>query len=253
MTRLSPDAGLAVVTGAGSGLGRAICIELAGRGFTVAGLGRRVAALEKTAAAAGKGVHPVPCDIADPAAVRNAFETVAALGDPILLINNAAVYPHRDVLEESGESFMETVAVNLGGTFNCSRAALEIMARTGKGRILNVSTFADLYPLPSAGAYSVSKGAARILTRSLIADLGDRFPGIVIGDWMPGQLATGMGIPDGLDPTVSARLGVELALRCDPDLTGTVFEMDTEVPQPRGLKRKIADALMLRRARPRRL
>jgi len=91
------------------------------------------------------------------------------------------------------------------------------------------------------------------LDPALIADLADRFPGIVIGDWMPGMLKTTMGIPDGLAPEAAAEWGAELALRADPELTGAVFEMDTEVLPPRGLKGKLKDALLMRRRRPRRL
>jgi len=168
------------------------------------------------------------------------------------LINNAAVYPRRDFLEETGASFMDSIATNLGGTVACSRAALNSMVETGQGRILNVATFADLAPLPASSAYSVSKGAARILTRALVSDLGDRFPGIVISDWMPGMLATRMGIADGLAPHVSARWGAELALWHDPSLNGTTFEMDREILPPRGLKGKLKDLLLLRKTpRPR--
>ncbi|MCA0846223.1 SDR family oxidoreductase [Salipiger thiooxidans] len=254
MTRLAPQDGIAIVTGAGSGLGRALALDLARRGFTVVGIGRRRDALEETQARAPDRVFPLVLDVSDAAAVRDAFATLRQRhGRIALLINNAAIYPHRDFLDETGESFMESVAINLGGVVNCSRAALDDMCETGHGRILNVSTFADLSPLPTASAYSVSKGAARIFTRALIADLGDRFPGIVISDWMPGMLRTDMGIPDGLAPEQAARSGVELALRLDPALTGAVFECDTEVLPPRGLKGRIRDMLLLRRRRPRRL
>ena len=66
-------------------------------------------------------------------------------------------------------------------------------------------------------------------------------------------LRTDMGIPDGLPPEVSARWGVDLALRCDPDLNGAVFERDTEVLPPLGLKSRINQALTGQRRRPRRL
>ena len=254
MTRLTPEDGPAVVTGAGSGLGRALSVELAQQGFTVIGTGRRAEALAETAAQAGPRFHPLPLDVSDAKAVRSAFAKVKTEhGAVALLINNAAVYPRRDMLDETAESFLETVAINLGGVVACSRAALEQMCKTGRGRILNVATFADLNPLPASSAYSVSKGAARIFTRALIADTADRFPGIVIGDWMPGMLQTTMGIPDGLPPEASAKWGVELALRCDPALTGAVFEQDTEVLPPRGLKGKLKDLLLLRRRWPRRL
>ena len=127
------------------------------------------------------------------------------------------------------------------------------MVQTGFGRILNVSSYADVAPLSASAGYSVSKGAARILTRALVADLGDRFPGIVIGDWMPGMLATRMGVAAGLDPVQAARWGARLALWHDPALTGTIFEMDREVLPPRGLKRRILERLTGRRPVVRRL
>ena len=245
--------GLALVTGAGSGLGRALAIELAGRGLPVAGLGRRADALAETARLAGPDFHAFPCDIADFDALRAAFAKADAIAPLTLLINNAALYPHRDFLDETPESFMATMQVNFGGTLAATRLALDRFVPTGFGRILNVATFADLHPLPTAAAYSTSKGAARTLTRALTADLADRFPDIVITDWMPGMLATTMGIPDGLPPEVSAKWGAELALWHDPALTGATFEQDREILPPQGLKSKLKDALLLRRRTPRAL
>lgn len=254
MTRLTPKDGCVVITGAGSGLGRALSVTLAAQGFAVAGTGRRLDALQGTAALCQGRFLPVQMDVARPDSVTDGFEEIRAqLGPVAVLINNAAVYPHRDFLDETPESFMHSVAVNLGGPIACSHAALQDMVQTGRGRILNVATFADLNPLPTAGAYSVSKGAARVLSRALIADLGDRFPGIVIGDWMPGMLQTEMGIPDGLPPEQAALWGAELALSCDPSLTGAVFEMNREILPPRGLKGKVKDALLMRRRKPRML
>jgi NAD(P)-dependent dehydrogenase (short-subunit alcohol dehydrogenase family) len=233
--------GIAVVTGAGRGLGRALALELIARGQPVAALGRDKAALDSIA-----GALPVVCDIADPKAVRAAFARITAEAPVTILINNAALYPRRDILDETAESFAETVAVNLGGLVACTRAGLDGMVERGTGRILNVATFADVAPLPASAAYSVSKGAARVFTRALIADLGDRFPGIVINDWMPGALNTRMGIPDGLAPEQAARWGATLALWHDRSLTGTTWEGDREIPPPRSLKRRLADRLLLR-------
>lgn len=254
MTRLTPQDGTAVITGAGSGLGRALAVALTSAGFTVVGLGRRGDALAGTAEAAGARFHPMAVDVADIVALEGAFAQLRAAHGPVgLLINNAAVYPRRDFLDETGQSFAQTMAINLGGVVACTRLALEDMVVTGRGRILNVSTFADLHPLPASSAYAVSKGAARIFTRAVIADVADRFPDIVISDWMPGMLDTGMGIPEGLDPAVSAAWGAELAQRMEPDLTGSIFEQDTEVLPPRGLKSRIKDVVLFRRRRPRRL
>ena len=243
---------LAVITGAGGGLGRALAIELTRRGLRVAGFGRRLEPLQETGRMAGSAFIPVQVDVADANAVSAAF---AALPAPVThLINSAAVYPRRDILDETPASFAATLAINLGGVVACTDAALRQMVQTGVGRIMNVSTFADIAPLPASAAYAVSKGAARIFTRALVADLGDRLPQIVINDWMPGMLATGMGIADGLDPAVAARWGAELVLMDDPTLTGTVWEMDRELLPPRSFKGRIKDRLLLRpRQKPRRL
>lgn len=255
MSRNDPRivSGTALVTGASSGLGRALAIELAARGMRVAGLARNADALAETAGLVGPNFRAIPTDISDLAALRAAFAQISDLPPLTLLINNAATYPHRDILDETPESFMQTMAINFGGTLAATRFALDHFVETGFGRILNIATFADIAPLPTASAYSTSKGAARILTRALKADLHDRFPDIVITDWMPGMLATQMGIPDGLPPAHSAKWGAELALWHDPSLTGATFEQDVEILPPMGLKSKLKNALLLRRPTPRRL
>lgn len=244
---------IAVVTGAGSGLGRALAVALCAKGLRVAGLGRRSGALEETAKLAGDGFLPVVADVADPAQVRAAFETIRAVAPVSRLINNAAVYPHRDMLDETGESFMQTVAINLGGTVACTAEALKDMTTSGRGRILNVSSFADMHPLPCSAAYAVSKGAVTTFSRALVADLGDRLPKIVVNTWMPGMLDTQMGLAEGLDPAVAANWGAALLLWDDPNLNGAVFEMDREILPPRGLKGRLKDAVRLRRRKPRRI
>lgn len=246
--------GVAVVTGAGVGLGRALALELAAQGVTVVGVGRDPQTLKTLGEQAGPAFHPMPMDVADITAVSAGFAAIRERVGPVtLLINNAATYPRRDFLDEGPEDFMRTVAVNLGGVVACSHAALTGMVESGFGRILNVSSFADVAPLPASAGYSVSKGAVRVLTRALVADLADRFPGIVIGDWMPGILATRMGVATGLDPAQAARWGVRLALWHDPGLNGTVFEMDRELLPPRGLKRRVFDRLTGRKPVGRRL
>jgi NAD(P)-dependent dehydrogenase (short-subunit alcohol dehydrogenase family) len=244
--------GMAVVTGAGGGLGRALALELAARGQRVVALGRAPEGIAETAAMDPSGrITPLIADVADPQALRAAFAQITQIAPVTLLINNAAIYPRRDFLDETPESFAQTVAINLGGTVASTRLALDSMVETGFGRILNVSTFADLWPLPASSAYAVSKGAGRILTRALLADLADRFPGIVLTDWMPGMLATRMGVPHGLDPAQAARWGAALALWYDPTLNGAVFEQDREILPPRGLKGRIKDMLLFRRRTPR--
>lgn len=240
-----PTRDLALVTGAGAGLGRALALELTRRGVTVAGFGRRADTLAETARLAGPRFHPRTVDVADPRAVAQAVDDLSRdLGFVGVLINNAAVYPRQDFLDAPPEAFMAAVSINLGGMVNCSHAVLRHMAPRGVGRILNVSTFADLGPIAASSAYSVSKGAAKVFTRALVADICDRFPDIVINDWVPGALATDMGIPDGLDPALAARWGAALALWHDRSLTGTLWAGDTEHLPPRSLKRRLKDAVL---------
>jgi len=243
-------AGVVVITGAGSGLGRALAINLADRGLKVVGFGRNKSALQETASLINKGrFYPMVVDVADSSVVDMAFvEIEKSYGTVTLLINNAAIFPRLDFLDETPDSFQETMSVNLGGVITCTHSALKYMKNNGLGRILNVASFADIAPMPASSAYSVSKGAARILTKALVADLADRFPDIVITDWLPGMLATGMGVPDGLDPAAAAKWGAALALWHDPSLNGVTFEQNCELLAPRPLKRRVKDLILLRKS-----
>lgn len=243
-----PTKPLVVVTGAGAGLGRSLSVAFGRRGIPVVGFGRSLASLEETLAASQNGMFtPMAVDVSQENEVAEAFRAIRAGGGEVsTLINNAAVYPHVDFLHETGASFMRTISVNLGGVVFCTRAALDTMIVTGRGRIINVGSFADLAPQPASSAYSVSKGAARILTQSIVADLADRFPDIVVSTWMPGILRTKMGRADGIDPDQAAEWGVDLALRDDRTLNGVVFDGDLEVLHGRSMKRKVVDALLRR-------
>lgn len=234
----APD-GVAVVTGAGGELGRALTAALALRGLVVAGIS--ASPFEP----GHDSVLPVIADVRDPAAVTAAFATIRdRLGAPTILINGAEVYPHRDILEETPDSFMDTVQLNLGGAFSCCHAVLPEMVAKGRGRIINIVTFADVVPAPLAAGYSVSKGALRILTRALVADLGDRFPGIVITDWVPGTHTPRKGIPDGVDPILAAEWGANLALLDDREINGLVFLQDREHMPPRSLRGRVKDRVL---------
>lgn len=247
--------GVAIVTGAGAGLGRALSLELISRGVQVVGLGRRQAPLDEVAQnAASTRFHPIVADIGDRENLAGIFARICTeIGPPTLLVNNAAVYPHRDILDETPQSFMDTVGINLGGVFYCCHAVLPHMVDQGFGRIINIGSFADISPAPVSAAYSVSKGAARILTRALVADLGDRFPDIIINDWMPGILKTQMGLSDGLDPKDVAVLGVNLALWHERSLNGVVFELGQEVQPQLSFKRRLFNKVTGRKTPPRNL
>lgn len=243
-----PGDGIAVVTGAGAGLGRALAVELTKRGIEVAGLARRAETLEETAALIPSGLFSGHAtDVSDREAVRSTFKAIRDAGKrPAILINNAAVYPHFDFLTEDSPALMDVVGINLGGMVNCSYFALQHMVESGVGRIVNVTSFADRAPLSGSSAYSISKGAGRIFTKALIADLHDRFPDIVVSDWSPGALATQMGIPQGIKPEDSAKWGAELALWHDRSLTGALFERNRELLPPISSKRRLKNLLLLK-------
>lgn len=247
--------GIAVVTGAGGGLGRALSVELVRRGVFVAGIGRREATLAETArlVEASELFLPIAADVADKGAVKHAFTVIDQQTRPLkILINNAAVHDRFDFLAEDPDRLMGSVKINLGGMVYCSWEALQRMVQSGVGRIVNVTTFADLAPLSGSSAYSVSKGAGRILTRAIVADTVDRFPDIVISDWIPGALATQMGVADGILPEDAAKWGANLALMNDSSLCGSLFDRNLEVRPPRSKKQLLKDLMTMKRRQPRR-
>ncbi len=230
---------VALVTGSGPGLGRAMVHALARRGVLVAYMSS-----DSTNGESEPGLQ-ITADVTNPQDVVRAVDEIHdRLGAPTILVNTAEVHPDRDILDETPTSFMATVALNLGGAFNCCHAVLPDMVEAGKGRIINVVTFADLAPAPMASGYSVSKGALRILTRSLVADLGDRFPGIVINDWIPGTHAPRRNIADGVEPSLAAEWGANLALMDAPEVSGMVFLRDCEYRPNVSLRHRLKDRLL---------
>lgn len=228
---------IAVITEASWGLGKELALALVRKGIAVAGIAREPFETE--------GVLSIAADVRQPEEVARAFGVIRdRLGSPTILVNNAETYPDRDILDETPASFMDTVQLNLGGAFNCCHEVLPAMVQKGTGRIINVVTFADVSPAPLAAGYSVSKGALRILTRALVADLGDRFPGIVVNDWVPGTHRPRKGIPDGVDPAVAAEWGATLALMRGPEINGKVFLRDHEHLVHRSLKGRVKDRVL---------
>ena len=246
---------VALITGAGRGLGRELSMILAKRGMRVCALGRRPEDLKTLQEQASEGhIFPVMADVSNPTSLRSAFRQIDEQHGPIdILINNAAVYPKTDFLDETPESFMETMQINLGGMLACSQLALKRMIRTGQGRIINITSFAGDNPTHLSAAYSVSKGAGRILTKAMLRDIGDRFPRIVISDWIPGALNTNMGHASGHSPDVAAEWGATLALWHDPSLNGITFVENRELLPQLSLKRRIFNRATGQTLQPRKL
>lgn len=236
--------GAVLVAGLTGALARAICVEFCARGRRVAGLGAGTADVE---AAAGPLFLGIPCDTADPAAVRTAFQQVRErIGPVTVLVNNVGRPARRDVLDETADSLMAAVRADLGSLVACTREALSDMVAQGAGRILNVAGSASATVVPASAAFAVSDGARRAFTRALVADLSDRFPRIVTIDWVPSAAGPADGSDD-VDPVQAAKWAVTLALMEEPSLNGTTWQGDREVLAPRALGRRMADRLLGRR------
>lgn len=167
----------AVVTGAGSGIGRAVAIALFDAGFDVALAGRRQSALDETAAActSRRGrVLALATDVADPAAVARLFnETQAAFGRVDMLFNNAGRAASAVPIDELPfEQWKAVVDVNLTGAFLCAQAAFRIMRaqRPAGGRIINNGSISSAVPRPFSAPYTATKHGITGLTKSLSLD-----------------------------------------------------------------------------------
>jgi NAD(P)-dependent dehydrogenase (short-subunit alcohol dehydrogenase family) len=184
---------VAVVTGAGSGLGRVIAHGLGAAGFSVALLGRTSSSLAETAHGLPAALV-VPTDVTSPEAVEAAFAAVAeAWGRVDVLVNNAGMFgPSGEVDEIAVEAWLDTVAVNLNGAFLCARAAFGQMKRQDPpgGRIINNGSISAHAPRPGSVAYTSTKHAVTGLTKALALD--GRAHDIAVGQIDIGNAATEM-------------------------------------------------------------
>ncbi|MBN9527630.1 MAG: SDR family oxidoreductase [Alphaproteobacteria bacterium] len=167
---------VALVTGAGSGVGRAVALGLLGAGYATVLAGRRRAALEETASLAPAGAETlvVPSDVADAASVKALFErTAQAYGRLDLLFNNAGTGAPPVLLEDlTLEQWRAVVDVNLTGPFLCTQEAFRIMKAQDPrgGRIINNGSISAHVPRPNSAPYTATKHAITGLTRSTSLD-----------------------------------------------------------------------------------
>jgi NAD(P)-dependent dehydrogenase (short-subunit alcohol dehydrogenase family) len=181
---------VALVTGAGSGIGRATCLRLAGEGAAVVCADIDEAAAEQTAATIGAAALPLACDVADPAAVRRCLEETTRWRDRLDVLCNVAGVGQSSKLEDiTAEQWQRTLAVNLTGTFWLCQAAVGALEHQG-GAVVNVASVAGLQGVAYAAAYAASKGGVVALSRALAAELGPR--GIRVNCVCPGGVDTPM-------------------------------------------------------------
>lgn len=184
----------AIVTGAGSGIGRAVAVQLAAQGWSVAVTGRRHSALEGTAQAAQGDTLVHAADVTDPAAVAQVFEAVVVKwGRVDLLFNNAGIFPPAVPLEDLDlDTWRAAVEVNLNGAFYCLQAAFRVMKAQDPrgGRIINNGSISAHAPRPHSAPYTTTKHAMTGLTKS--AALDGRAYGIAVGQIDIGNAASDM-------------------------------------------------------------
>lgn len=189
----APHLRVAVVTGAGSGLGRSIATALLDAGFRVALLGRRQEALQETASyGEADRVLILSADVTDAGQVAAAFDAVVIRwGRVDVLVNNAGTFgPSGEVDEIGVAEWRSAVEVNLTGTFLCAREAFRVMKgqQPGGGRIINNGSISAHTPRLASAAYTASKHAVAGLTKSLALD--GRRHGIACGQIDIGNAAT---------------------------------------------------------------
>jgi 3-oxoacyl-[acyl-carrier protein] reductase len=183
----------ALVTGAAGGIGGAIARAFHRQGATVAVSGRQVEKLDKLAAELGSRIHVVPCDLADRAAVTGLIDaSIAKLGRLDILVNNAGLTKDNLFMVMKDEQWDEVIAVNLTATFLLMRAAARAMlrAKTGFGRIINISSVSGIIGNPGQGNYAASKAGVIGMSKSLAREVAPR--GITVNCLAPGFISTPM-------------------------------------------------------------
>lgn len=214
---------VALVTGAGSGIGRAVARAMDAAGYQVVLAGRRADALDETAA--GTQMVSVPTDVTKPEEVKALFAEIESRFRRIdVLFNNAGMgAPPVPMDELTVEQWLNVVNVNLNGAFYCAQAAMGLMKRQdpGGGRIINNGSISAQTPRPNSAPYTATKHAITGLTKSIALD-GRPF-GIACGQIDIGNAASEM--------TARMTAGV-------PQANGTVM------PEPRMDLKHVADAVL---------
>jgi NAD(P)-dependent dehydrogenase (short-subunit alcohol dehydrogenase family) len=218
---------VAVVTGAGSGLGRATAHRLGDEGARVATLDLDVDAAEKTVAEVGERggtARAYRVDVTDPAAVKATVDGVTAdLGRPQVLVNSAGIGGFAHTLDETFGRWSAIIGVNLTGTFLMCQAVLPAMLEGG-GAIVNVASNAGLMGQPYSAAYCASKGGVVNLTRALAVEYVKR--GVRVNAVAPGGMNTpmiaGFSMPEGVSLKEFANVTSPLGYAEPEELAGLI-------------------------------
>ncbi len=199
---------VALVTGASSGIGRAVVVELCRRGLAVMAVARRAERLERLADETGAAYHAV--SVASPEGCAEAVEaTRRRLGPVEVLVNNAAVGSAADasVLELDPLRWREIVALDLDAPFELTRLCAPDMVAGGWGRVVTVSSISALHGEPDSAAYCASKAGLLGLTRSVAVDLARH--GVTANAVLPGWVRTEMAERSAARDAAAAGITVE--------------------------------------------
>ena len=219
---LSLEGRVSLVTGSGRGIGRAIAVEFARRGAAVIindkSPDSACATCDEIKAMGGKADH-FPADISDPATAQQLVKyAVDTFGDLHILVNNAGITRDGLIMTMSEADWDAVIAVNLKGTFNCSKAAVRHMMRKRYGRIINIASVAGQMGNPGQTNYSASKAGQIGFTKALAREVAAR--NITVNAIAPGFVETEIldAMPEG---TLEAALKlVPLARTAQPEEIG---------------------------------
>jgi len=163
----------AIVTGAGSGIGRACAIALAREGTRIVLVGRRKERLEETASAIGKSAFVLAADVSKNNEIARVVEfTMAHFGRLDVLLNNAGVLHIGTAEQITEEQWDETFNINVRGLWLLSRAVLPAMRKAGGGSIINIASVLGINGARNRASYAPSKGAVVLLTKCMAIDHG---------------------------------------------------------------------------------
>jgi NAD(P)-dependent dehydrogenase (short-subunit alcohol dehydrogenase family) len=214
---------IVLVTGASSGIGEATALAFAQAGAKLVLAARRADRLDELArriADARGEALAVPADVTDEAAVLRLFEAaLERFGRIDVLINNAGIAEHCPTEEVTLEGWRRVIDTNLTSAFLCSREAMKLMKRQGRGRIINIGSLSSHVPRPDTAAYTASKFAILGLTRSLAVDGRDH--GVAVSIFHPGMVVTEL---------VAGMEQVPAELMSDPKDTADVLVHMASIP-----------------------
>lgn len=212
---------VAVVTGAGGGLGAPIVRRLAGDGFRVVAADLDRAAAD--AAVDGTDGSPVALDVGDIDASRAAIDDAARLGRLAVLVNNAAVFPAGPFVDVTAAEYDRAHAINQRAYFFCAQAAARHMVAAGSGSIVNIGSITQHGGWPNIVAYATAKAAAAGFTRALATELGPA--GVRVNCVAPGAFPTPAEDmqPDGYEAAIYAGQAIQRRGRVDEVAAAVAF------------------------------